>query len=109
MALDGRGMFRVKHISWWPQELPSQEEMNHGIETLDSIDWKCDFVVTHCAPSSVQAISGHGFYKNDYLNKYLEEIHQKLDYTKWFFGHMHHDRNVTSKDICLYEQIVQIN
>lgn len=99
--------YRVKGISWWPEELPTEEEMQHGLETLDRNGWKTDFVLTHCAPSSTQALLG--FHENDCLTRYLEEIRVKLDYKKWFFGHYHNNVNVNTKDILLYEQIIRIH
>ena len=39
---------------------------------------------------------------------YLEEIRQKIDFQRWFFGHYHDNRNVTNKEVLLYEQIVRI-
>ncbi len=98
--------YRVKGISWWPEELPSNDEMEHGKKTLDKYGWKSDFVLTHCAPSSVQAQIG--FHHSDILTTYLEEIHAKLDYKKWFFGHYHYNVNVSANDILLYEQIIRI-
>lgn len=102
-------MFRIKGLSWWEQEMPSQKEMDHGIETLDSIEWNVDYVVTHCCASSTQALICHGMYKPDELTKYLEDIRSKLNYKKWFFGHYHDNRNINAQEILLYEQIVRIN
>ena len=46
----------------------------------------------------------------DELNKYLEQVKQKVDYKKWFFGHYHENMMIPgSKDLLLYEQLVQIN
>ena len=68
---------------------------------------KTDYVLTHCSPSSTQALLG--FHENDCLTRYLEEICAKLDYKKWFFGHYHNNVNVNSQDILLYEQIIRIH
>lgn len=105
---DENKMFRVNHISWWRREMPTEEEMHRGIKTLEDNDWKVDFVVTHCTSSGVQSLLSHGCYKSDVLTSYLEVIRQKLDYTKWFFGHYHDNKNVTKKDLCIYEQIIRI-
>ena len=47
-------------------------------------------------------------YQPDTLTDYLEEIRQKCQYRKWFFGHYHDNRNVTEKDLMLYEQMIRI-
>ena len=106
MRREGKRFFRVKGISWWPEELPSEEEMAHGLETLEKNGWKTDFVITHCAPTSIQ--DKMGFPWEDRLNRYLEEIHSKLDYKYWLFGHYHSNLKVTLKDILIYEQIIRI-
>ena len=102
----GKYMYRVKGISWWEEELPTEEEMRHGLDALNQNDWKTDFVITHCAPSSTQALLG--FHDNNVLTKYLEEIRQKLTYKRWFFGHYHDNRQVNAQDILLYEQLVRV-
>ena len=102
----GKYYFRIKGISWWEQELPTEEEMQHGIDVLNQNKWKTDFVITHCAPSSTQALLGN--HDNNVLTKYLEEIRQKLTYKRWFFGHYHNNMQVNAQDILLYEQLVRV-
>lgn len=101
-------LFRVNHLSWWKEEMPSEEEFEEGRKNLAAHNWKVDFIVTHCAASSTQAIFSRGLYGTDELTSYLEEIKQKCQYKKWFFGHYHDNMAVTDKDLLLYEQIIQI-
>lgn len=39
-------MFRINHISWWQEELPSQKEMDEGIENLVKYGNKVDYIIT---------------------------------------------------------------
>ena len=75
---------------------------------LELADWKVDFVFTHCTASDIAVLLG-GFHENDRLTSYFQDIRLKLEYKRWFFGHYHMDRAVTPSNICLFEQIVQIN
>lgn len=102
-------MYRINHVSWWEREMPNEEEMAEGRENLELAGNKVDFVVTHCAPSSTQAILSGGFYESDKLTNYLETIKSGIDYKRWFFGHYHINQAVSDKDIALFEQIVRIN
>lgn len=110
-ALDKQGkyMYRIKGLSWWPQELPSEEEMQNGIENLKKHDNKVDFIVTHSPSASITALLGQGLYEQDRLTKYLEEIRCNTEYVRWFFGHLHLNKQVNANDICLYEQIIRIS
>ena len=100
--------YRINHISWWEQEMPSQEEMDEGTRNLEENDYTVDFIVSHCAASSTAALISHGEYKPDNLTMYLEEIRQKTNFKKWFFGHYHENRNVNAQEIMIYEQIIRI-
>ena len=101
-------MYRINHISWWKEELPSGEEMQEGRRNLQNIDNKVDFIVTHCGSSSSIALYSHGFYKSDLLTDYLEEIRQETDFGKWFMGHYHDNYAINSKENIIYEGIVRI-
>lgn len=100
--------FRINHISWWAQELPSKEEMEHGRETLKKIGWKSDFILTHCAPNSIKTKLNPEWTETDVLTDYLEEIYQKTNFKHWFCGHYHMEKNVTSNTHVMYEQIFQL-
>lgn len=101
--------YRVNHVSWWKQELPSEEEMQEGIENLAAHDNKVDFIVTHCCVSSTQTLLGGGLYKTDILTEYHEKIRQNTSFKKWFFGHYHDNRNVNIEEILIYEQMIRIS
>lgn len=109
LELRGRRMYRVKGISWWPEELPSEEEMDNGRKNLELHNWNVDYVITHCCASSTQAFFSRGIYQTDVLTDYLEEIRAKLKFRKWFFGHYHDNRNISMREIMLYEQIIRIS
>jgi len=104
----GKYMYRIKGLSWWEHELPTEEEMENGRKNLAAHGNKMDFLLTHSPSASVTALMGHGVYKQDILTKYLEEIRCSTEYTRWFFGHMHKNQQINDKDICLYEQIIRI-
>ncbi len=100
-------LYRIKGVSWWEKEMPSEEEYEEGLRNLDNAGWNVDFIITHCAPASVQSLIDSKR-EPDALTDYLEEIRKKCSYDRWFFGHYHEEEAATDKDICLYEQITRI-
>lgn len=98
--------FRVEHISWWEEELPSEEEMERGIRSLSEHKWKIDYVISHCAPTSITAMAVYS--DKNQLTQYFEQINEKLDFRKWFFGHYHGNKQILSSYIMLYEQMTQV-
>ena len=101
-------LYRINHVSWWKEELPSKDEFREGIENLKKHDWKVDYILTHSPSASVIALLGQGLYEQDILTEYLEEIRIKTEYKRMFSGHMHINRAINEKDILLYEQIIRI-
>ena len=65
-------------------------------------------MVTHCASTRIQDGFGKAMFRPDRLTDYLQEVEERLQYKKWFFGHYHDNRKVTEKHVMLYEQIVRI-
>ena len=73
--------FRIPHKSWWSQELPSKEEMDEGLSNLEKVNYKVDYVITHCCSSSLQQTLGakQGLvFEADYLTYYFQHIEAKL-------------------------------
>ena len=101
-------MVRVNHVSWWEQEMPSQEEMNFGLETLKAHNNKVDFIITHCCPQHIASVYSNGTYKSDKLTQYFNNISENVEFTKWIFGHYHNNMDILDKYIMLYDQIIRI-
>ena len=100
--------FRIRDYSWWDLELPTNEEMENGNKNLEKVNYKVDYIISHCCPTSVQAILGAGKYKKDCLTDYLQQISEKCEFKKWYFGHYHDYRQVNSQYTLLYEDIVPL-
>ena len=99
-------MFRVRGVSWWDEEMPSQEEMERGRQNLQAFKGKIDYVFSHDAPASDKIYLGYS--KIDDLNRYLESLKDEMTYDKWFYGHLHDNRIVYENHYLLYEQIIRI-
>lgn len=107
LLLAGRRRFRIIGKSWWPEELPSDEEYAAALDTLEQAGWKTDYVLTHCAPTSI-ARQMNRHYQPDKLTDFLETVEQQLEFGCWLFGHYHANRAIDKKHILLYEDIVQL-
>ena len=49
-----------------------------------------------------------GYYKQDVLTNYFEELEHKLQYKHWFCGHYHEDFQIDDKHTILYYNILPI-
>ena len=99
--------FRIRDFSWWDLELPTKEEMKNGINNLEKVNYKVDYIISHCCPTSVQALI-NSTYKRDILTDYLQQISEKCTFKRWYFGHYHDYKQVNSQFTLLYENIVPL-
>lgn len=97
--------YRKEGKSWWPEEMPSNAEYDHALETLDRHNWRVDMVVTHCAPDSMQRQVAD-WYEHDKLTNFLQIVRHDLIYGGWYFGHYHVDRRLNGEGMAMYKEIV---
>lgn len=102
---------RILREDWWPEELPSEEEMEEGLRNLEKVNYKVDYVITHCASNAIQDIldpQPGKLFKTDALTDYFQKLEAQLEYTKWYFGHYHMDLKMDEKHVLLYQAIVPL-
>ena len=96
---------RRPHISWWPQEMPTKEEMDEGIDNLKAVDNKVDYIITHTAPEDTMNMF-HPYHPEEKpLNNYLEYIRENVEYRQWYFGHMHGDRELWRNQTMVFQAL----
>ncbi len=96
-------------VSWWPEEMPSREEYDNALSNLAAHGFRVDYVITHDAPTKILEM----MYRNtwsDPLTDFLDclEYEHKLQFSHWYFGHHHMDREIDEKHTAIYKNIIQI-
>lgn len=106
-------MFRKLNVSYWEEEVPSQEEMEEARRNLERHNYKVDYIVTHTLPSSVKLLMGYEVSQEheedaDFTD-FLDEVRIKTSYKRkrWFAGHFHMNKIVSPADniTVLYEGV----
>lgn len=103
--------YRILQESWWPQELPTEGELQEGLRNLERYHYEVDYVVTHCCGSSLQERLNAGTGRPcaaDLLTDYLEILEQKLHYKHWYFGHYHRDCQPDERHTLVYYAILPL-
>ena len=101
--------WRKPGISWWPEEIPSREEMDAGQAGLEQVGNRVDYIVTHECPTEVYRRLYDPVPIRPYiLTEYLQWLEENTSFDKWYFGHHHVDRDVDEKHVALYQNVVRI-
>lgn len=99
--------YRKEGVSWWPEELPCQAEMDEGLKNLKKHHNQVDLIVTHTAPVQFQALLNQYYpHAQDSLETYLDYIYQNISFKHWYFGHFHEDKKLAD-GTCLYNIVEQ--
>ena len=99
---------RKEFLSWWSEEIPNHEEMEHALDTLEANQWKFDYVFTHTMPLKIVDKVGLKGGKKDTTCDFLEHISKSVKCKSWFSGHFHVERDYGKYRI-LYHDIIDID
>lgn len=103
--------YRIPYYSWWPQELPSKEEIDNAFYNLDKNNYKVDYILTH---TLCESLLSKIFDKDlichihDPTQDFLDIINNKVKFNKWFFGHFHFNKIIDNKYYLLYENMFRL-
>ena len=97
---------RKKDISWWEEELPSEEEYMEGFNNLQLHNDRVDYIIAHCAPDSIQSLI-NPTYMHNRLTNYLEILCSTVKFKQFYCGHYHFDKSFGKYRI-LYNDIIAV-
>lgn len=98
---------REEGKNWWDTELPNEQEFTNARNNLEKNDFKVDYILTHCAPTSIQNKLSPT-YEINMLTDFLENIKNTVECSKWFFGHYHKDIKLDEKFVAVFDKVFQI-
>lgn len=97
---------RLENVSWWKEELPSNEEYKEASDNLKKHNFKVNYVITHTAPTEiVRNLCSYPDYHDAELCGFLEWVMHETTFDKWFFGHWHIDKTIYEKFHALYYDV----
>ena len=103
-------IYRKEGKTWWPEEQPNRAEQENGVNNLEKVNYKVDYILTHCAPNYL--IDKLFPYENqhDDTTNYLEKVvRARTEFKRWFMGHYHIDRSYDDQKYnILYNDIIEL-
>lgn len=96
----------VEGENWWRREIPSEYELEEGLRNLEKAGNKVDIVVTYEPPSKLHDFLDHNSGDRNHINTYLNDVYERLDFGRWFFGKLHLNKLIPPKYYAVYDHIV---
>ena len=104
-------IYRVKNISWWKEEIPSDDDINEANVNLKKYDFNVDYIITHSCDEKAlyyPPLSGRTFQTGVFPeNRILSYFEESVRYKRWYFGHYHLNADINDKKTVLYNKIIR--
>lgn len=102
-------------VDWWPQEVPSTQEIEEGLANLRRAGGQVDYVLTHTCPYDmiepmfhIDPKEAEAYGAEAPTERALMRLQREMHYRAWFFGHWHMD--VDAQEFhCLYQRIWRLD
>ena len=99
--------FRIPDLSWWPQELPTAEEMTHGRDRLAAYGNRVDYVLTHM-PSLKSRARLDTRASADAVSIYLSTLEDTVTCRRWYFGCLHQDKALSAHRRAVFRDVLPL-
>lgn len=104
-------MYRTPGHSWWPDEQPSAEIKKRVENKLEQHRWNIDVVLSHTVPLKYEPVevflTGIDQSRVDKsTEKWLDNIEDRLRYSKWYVGHYHTQKQIDALQIMFEDYAV---
>ena len=82
------------------------EDFEQAKKSLENVDFKVDYIISYEPPTQLADFLALNSKNSNNLNYFLDEINQKTDYKRWFFGKHHINKFVASKYFALFDNVI---
>jgi len=88
-------------------EIPKESEYRNGLKALAKHGGRIDYIVSHEAPSKIAEFLELPNSDKSRANAYLDILGESCSFERWFFGHHHINKVVTSKYYALFDRVMR--
>jgi predicted phosphodiesterase len=102
---------RKENISWWPEEVPTFEQLDEAIVNLKKYNNEVDYIVTHTIDERAlhyPPLISHGRFHTYPENQMLSYFEENVSYNHWYFGHYHLDGDINDRKTVLYQKVIKL-
>ena len=87
------------------EETPTPGEIENAWRNLKKVDCKVDYIVTHRPSGKIRQML-LSTDSADILGAFLNEVREKCEYARWFFGSIHKDKRIPPREMSVFTDII---
>lgn len=90
----------------WRMEIPTDEELAEGLRNLEKHGNRVDYIVSYEPPAKISEFLNLGKTDRNHINTYFEQIREKIEFGRWFFGRHHINKLIPPKYYAVFDGVV---
>lgn len=98
--------FRRPGASWWPEEMPTEEEMRYALDNLAAHGNRADVILTHMPSVKCRARLDRS--PADGVGLFLGLVEDTVTCGHWYFGCLHKDKVISAQRRAVFRDIVPV-
>ncbi|MCL1822757.1 MAG: metallophosphoesterase [Oscillospiraceae bacterium] len=84
-----------------------ESEYRNGLQAIAKHEGRVDYIVSHEAPSKIAEFLELPNSDKSRVNAYLDILGESCAFERWFFGHHHINRVVTTKYYAMFDKVMR--
>ena len=89
-------------------EQPSEEDEQHGADTLRALRGKVDIILTHEPPAMIRRFLLMDDADTSAIHRYFDYLARQCSFDYWFFGRYHIDRVIPPRYYALFRDVYKV-
>lgn len=85
---------------------PTMREIEYARNNLRSAGDKVDYIITHRPSRKIRQFLVMTQNTANILDAFLDEVREKCEYSRWFFGSIHRDKRIPPNEMALFTAVV---
>ena len=99
---------RTPGETWWPQELPSPQELERAWENLQAGGNRVDCIFTHEPSAAIRRFLEMDANHVSPLAAFLDRVGRETAFSHWYFGSLHLDKPIPPRYRAVYQRILPV-
>lgn len=90
----------------WRMEIPTDKELEEGMKNLEACNFAVDYIVSYEPPAKISEFLDLERTDRNHVNTYLDQIREKVDFKRWFFGRHHLNKVIPPKFQAVFDGVI---
>lgn len=95
--------------TWWKEEIPTVEEIDRAVKSLEASGNIVDYIITHEPPASLKDFLQIDMEQKSEMSTYFDNLRLNCKFKRWFFGKCHINKAIPPQYQAIFDTVIILN